>query len=384
MTGLNLHLYPSELRSESRLLRLSRSVQESGAVKETHIVGIAGERAERREKVSDGVFLVRMGRRAMLTWLPSGVLSKAISAIRWNRAVYRVYAKRECSVVAAHSVWVFPLAFVLARRTGAVLAYNPHEFETGTPTMRGAKKLAACGIEKALLSKASIFSCVNDSIADLYQQRCSVRPVVVRNLPAQVDMGEGMDLRATLGLMETDRIFVHTGNLTSGRNIPLILDVFAGIPEAGYLVFVGDGPLHTQVDEACERHKHIHRVPPVPATQVVGTVRTADVSLCLIDTASPSYYRSSPNKLFEGLSAGLPVLCSDLPEARRALGSDNERWILRDPHAELCAFVESLDEESIERFPKVLPPLGNWEDEVSPLIRAYRTAVREGREVSTP
>src|SRR5207245_1070413 len=51
----------------------------------------------------------------------------------------------------------------------------------------------------------------------------------------------------------------------------------------------------------------------VPPGQVVDSLRSADVGLSLIQPVCLSYELTLPNKLFEYLSAGLPVLGTDLP-----------------------------------------------------------------------
>lgn len=379
MTSLNLHIYPSALVNESRLLRLTRSLQETELTHETHIVGVAGHQQPSRENPFKHVFLVRINAGPSVKSIPIRFLKALLSVAFWNRAVFRAYSRRSCAVIAAHSVWVLPLAYALAIRTGAVLAYNPHEYESGTPTMKGIKKLAARVIERFLVPKVDVFSCVNDSIADLYLDQLNVRPLVVRNLPSRFDKDRGVNLRELTRVNNGERLFVHSGNLTSGRSIPLLLEVFSRRPEIGHLVFLGDGPLRSLVDASRVESRNIHHVAPVSPNQIVDTLRSADVGLCLIDTSSPSYSRSSPNKLFEGLAAGIPVLCSGLREAKMALGASNHHWVLQDPVHDIEGFLVDLTDEAIDRFEKTYVPLPDWEDEVGPLLEAYMGMVEQSR-----
>ena len=52
---------------------------------------------------------------------------------------------------------------------------------------------------------------------------------------------------------------------------------------------------------------------PVPPGKVVESIREAGAGLALIQPVCLSYRMSLPNKLFEYLAAGVPVLASDLP-----------------------------------------------------------------------
>jgi glycosyltransferase involved in cell wall biosynthesis len=54
----------------------------------------------------------------------------------------------------------------------------------------------------------------------------------------------------------------------------------------------------------------------VPTEDVVRWAAGADVGLALIQNVSLSYFLSLPNKLFEYVAAGLPVVASDFPELR--------------------------------------------------------------------
>jgi glycosyltransferase involved in cell wall biosynthesis len=55
----------------------------------------------------------------------------------------------------------------------------------------------------------------------------------------------------------------------------------------------------------------------VPHDEVTQIVSSADFGLCLIEDASLSYRYSLPNKLFEYIFAGLPVVASNLPAIKK-------------------------------------------------------------------
>lgn len=60
-------------------------------------------------------------------------------------------------------------------------------------------------------------------------------------------------------------------------------------------------------------------VPPVPSEQVVAAARTADLGVWSLPNLSRNFYYSLPNKIFEYLGAGLPIVGANFPEARKII-----------------------------------------------------------------
>jgi glycosyltransferase involved in cell wall biosynthesis len=54
----------------------------------------------------------------------------------------------------------------------------------------------------------------------------------------------------------------------------------------------------------------------VPVAQIRDHVRQADVGVSLLENTCENHRLALPNKVFEYLASGLPVVVSDLPELR--------------------------------------------------------------------
>lgn len=365
---LHLQVYPSNLVGASRMAKIGKSVQATGLFAETHLVGVQAGDLPAVEDIADGVRVVRIrgsDRR--------GNLGRVLRLLMWQPKVFAHYRRRPVAVVAAHNVWALPMCFLLARATGALLFYNAHELETETLTMTGLKQRAARLIESRLIRRCRLVSVVNEPIARWYSSTYDIpEPVVVGNVPVVVEAETGF--RKRLGIGEDEMMYVHTGHLAIGRNIPLILDAFSGSEH--HVVFLGDGHYREAVVEAGRRHPNIHWAEPVEPDLLVAHVADADAALCLIEVGdSLSLRLSSPNKLSEGLAAGVPVLCSDLPHARGLLGEHAERWVLVDPETELAAALRDITKSECAAFGATWPGLRTWEEEVAPLTNAIAAVV---------
>lgn len=367
--GLYLQIYHSPLTCASRMTKVGGALQGSGLFRETHLVGITDGSEPEHEEVGIGLRVVRIHVRRF----PGGHLGSIVRATLWYYRVIAHYRTKPASLVAAHSVWVLPLCWVLSRASRCKLIYNAHELETETISVGGPKRLVAKVIEATFIARCALVSVVNESIADWYEQRYAQgRPTVVGNTPVVIDSRE--ELRSRLGITDGPLLYIHTGNLVLGRNIPLILSAFR--ESAHHVVFLGDGPYRTEVLAARESSPNIHWLPPVEHERIVSHVREADVGLCLIEIEQDLSDRlSSPNKLLEALAAGIPALCTDLIEARRLLADQAEDWILKDPERELSEFIDRVSRSDVENFKREWPGLKSWTDEVAPLVHAVEQLV---------
>ena len=361
--ALNLLLYPSNLASPGRLVKIARSL--SPLFSQTRVVGIDQGGLPADEAVAPTVLLTRI-RGASLGAPLGGV--RVVCA--WGARVYWRFARQRVAAISAQNLFLLPLAHALARRTGAVFAYNAHELETETVGSAGLRQRLQRVIERRYIRRADVVSVVNESIAQWYREAYpGVDPVVVTNAPTGT--GGVIDLRARLRIPEGELLYLHSGYLAPGRNIPLILRAFAQV--GAHVVFVGEGALLDEVERAAAAHPTIHRLPPVEPDQVLAMTRGADVALCLIESGCLSHRLSTPNKMMEAFAAGVPALCSPLAEARRYLGDQADTWVLEDPERDLVSALERITREDIGAF--TAPEIPTWEEGAARLREAYERAL---------
>ena len=362
--ALNLLLYPSDLASPGRLVKIARSL--SSLFSSTQVVGIDQGALPTDEAVAPTVHLTRI--RGASLGAPLGGL-RVVGA--WGARVYRRFVCERVGAVSAQNLFLLPLAHALARRTGAVFAYNAHELETETVGSAGLRQRLQRVIERRYIRRVDVVSVVNESIAQWYREAYpGVDPVVVTNAPTGAD--GVIDLRARLGIPEGALLYLHSGYLAPGRNIPLILRTFEQVTSA-HVVFVGSGALLPEVERAAASHPNIHHLPPVQPEQVLAMTRGADVALCLIESGFRSHRMSTPNKMMEAFAASVPALCSPLAEARRYLGDQAPTWVLEDPERDLASALRHITRDDIDAFEA--PRIPTWEEGAARLREAYERAL---------
>lgn len=362
--GTYLQVYPSTLEGASRMEKIAASVHTRVPLPSVELVGVGAGGLPAVQTLPTGVRV-----RRIVGSSRRGNAGRVLRVLLWQPRVYRHYRGADLSAVACHNVWALALCWHLSRRAGVPLIYNPHELETEAASMRGVKKRLAQLIERRYIGRCALVSVVNEPIADWYARHYPIdRPLVVSNIPRVVSAD--CRLRERLGISKDEMLYIHTGHLTEGRSIPLILEAFSRSEH--HVLFLGDGHLRSQVVEYAARHPNIHWLAPVDPDLIVAHVREADVGLCLVDVKiGLSDYLSTPNKLMESLVADRPALCTPLVEAERLLGPTRRSWILASPDSELEDALRRITKEKVAAFVDDWPGLGTWDEEITPLVSAY-------------
>jgi glycosyltransferase involved in cell wall biosynthesis len=139
---------------------------------------------------------------------------------------------------------------------------------------------------------------------------------------------------------------------------------------------MGYGPLQELVDQAAEAASHIHVHPAVSYAEVLAHTRSADVGLVSVRPTCLSYLYCLPNKLFEYLLAGVPVLSNDLPDCREVIESYQVGSIVSsDTPSGWREALRLLKREGTERFRPGLELAAtdlSWQKEAQTLVTVYQ------------
>src|SRR5690606_35434059 len=195
---------------------------------------------------------------------------------------------------------------------------DAHELESEKTGLRGLRRRLARATERLLIRYADLVIVVSETIAQWYATSYRIRPpLVVRNVPAEGPVPvrfQESPLRSRCGVGDDVTVFLYVGVLGPGRSIERLCRVFAKVSPERHLVLMGYGALEEFVAQCARRHPNIHFLPAVPPSEVRLYIRGADVGCCLIEEVSLSYRFSLPNKLFQCIVEGVPVIVNDLPE----------------------------------------------------------------------
>lgn len=272
------------------------------------------------------------------------------------------------------------------------IVYDSHELflDTGSAVRlpRVARRFLQAR-EARLVGRCAAVITVNPGIAAVLKSLYHPpRIEVVRNCPPRwTAPAERPNLiRELIGLAEDVPIALFHGSLEPDRGIEqLIAALNAPGLENLHLVLLGYGEIREALEiQAGDPHLmgRLHVLAAVSPAELPQWVASADVGAVLQQPVNRNLVLSTPNKLYEAIAVGTPVVASDLPEIARIVRDDPDGPLgvlcdPGDPEAIVAALHALLDPprarlvEMRTRCLRAAESRLNWEVEASHLLGLY-------------
>ncbi len=356
------------------------------------------------DETRDGVRFHSLGRRAT----PGGILHRLwLAASRAWRALRQAFALRP-DVVHLHEVPLIPVGLVL-KLVGVRIVYDVHEEafheKVANARLLGYPKLGwLFGAAAALLEVFAKlcfdgFVAATPHIGRSFPRR---RTVVVQNFPRLCEVGNfhlsgepeasasgfktaSGDLRPPLA----ENVVVYVGNVFARRGAEEMVRAVGRLPSSlqARLVIAGrfvPAALQSQL-QSLDGWRLVETTGWLDRGQLRDVWQRARVALVLFHPL-PEHQRAYPNKLFEAMAAGVPLVASDFPLWRRIV-QEAKCGLLVDPLSpeSIAAAIEFLLANPAEA--KRMGQAGraavrgtyHWEREAIKLLDLYRGLSRCGK-----
>ena len=330
----------------------------------------------------------------------SSPVTGAVRRLRWLRgyvANLQAWGRLVPSLVPDADAWhlndFVALASVARHVPGHVpIVYDAHDLflETGTALrLPGVVRSLLRRYEGRLARSVSAVITVNAGVGQVLTSRYALqRLVVVHNCPdaARRDALRTSVVREAAGIPDGAPILLHHGRMGAGRGVEQLIKalLLPGL-ETVHLVLMGFGEKrldYLEIGSAEQFGGRVHLLDAVPPAVLLDWVASADIAVMPIQGSTMNLYLSTPNKLFESLAAGVPVVASDFPAMRQVVTGigDGPLGALCQPSSpsSIADAVASLlrlppDEMAAlrQRCLRAATTTWNWETESAKLITLY-------------
>lgn len=372
---VNLHIYQSPFKFETRINKEIQTILDKNLADEIVICGTWEKGYPEVEYLNRRVKVIRIKtgfekyKRNKITVLSSTILFSIKSLLKHRNS--------KITYINCHSLWVMPLCVVLKKITKAKLIYDAHELETERAALKGAKQKLAKILERRLIKQAHAIIVVGTFIAEWYRKEYSLKNVyLLRNIPLLTSRQSFHSdvFHKKFAIPDNHLIFIYQGVINSGRGIEIMLQAFMTVADNKHLVIMGYGPLETLVKEAAAKHANIHFQEAVPSSGLPQYTSGADVGVFVVENIGLSYYWCLPNKFFEYVYCGLPVIVSNFPEMSSIVTQFNCGWTIEPEHLLLADLINNLTIEDIRNKKKNFSTFYdayNWESDSKILSEIY-------------
>ena len=210
-----------------------------------------------------------------------------------------------------------PANALVSRLRGIPLLYDSHEFFTEVPELidRPAIRNIWLWLEKFFIGWPSAWMTVSASIAKAYNERYGIEMEIVRNFP-EIRDAEGEIPEDKKIEKNGRRLIIYQGSVNVDRGLAEMMDAMEDLPDFELLI-CGDGDVYGELQQkkkSLPSGERIRFTGRIALEELHYYTAQADLGISIEKLRGLSYSFALPNKVFDYLQAGLPVLVSALPE----------------------------------------------------------------------
>ena len=248
--------------------------------------------------------------------------NKIIQIVKYIEFIFYVIKRyRKADILHCNDLNTLPIGVIIkvVFNRDAKIIYDAHEYETEVNGLQYLQKKLLSLLERALIKFTDKVITVSDSIANEYHRLYDIqKPSIVLNCPAYTEVVEHDLFREELNIRREQVIFLYQGGLSKGRGIEILLESFSKIDsDKCIIVFMGEGLLEKDIKNYEAKSSNIFFKHAVPSNVLLDYTSSADYGILFYEDTCLNHRYCSPNKIFEYLMAGIPVVVSSLFEMER-------------------------------------------------------------------
>lgn len=268
--------------------------------------------------------------------------------------------------------------YLVSKIKSIPLIYDSHEIFCEVPELQNnpTKKRIWEKLESAIVPKLKYCITVNHSIASYFTDKYKVPFIFVRNIPNYSKM-VNLKSRSELNLPTEKKIIILQGaGINVQRGAEELVEAFQYLNENYLLLVVGSGDVIQILKENVVKFNlkdKIKFIDKIPAVELRHYTSASDLGVTIDKDTNLNYHFSLPNKVFDYVHAGIPILASRLPEIQLLINQYQVGVFIHnhDPKhiaSQIEEFLNSTNYSICKSNTRKAAEENNWDSEKQKLI----------------
>jgi glycosyltransferase involved in cell wall biosynthesis len=261
--------------------------------------------------------------------------------------------KSSFDVVHCHDLDTLPLGFALGKLKGKPIVYDSHEsfVDMLEGSVHPMVRRMLVSLETFLIRRVNLLITVGEKLRLHFVERGARHSVVVGNWKRLEEFSRSDDqnreIRRKLHIPDSAMVVVCIAQLFIDRKVEELLDAIDMTRDV-HLIIGGKGALEELVKTRAANNPRIHYIGFVAAIEIPAYTCAGDVVYYGLDEQNPNARFSAPNKLFEALAAGKPMITADFGEIGQVVRNSSCGLILpKYSGPEIRQALERLQEDKL-------------------------------------
>jgi glycosyltransferase involved in cell wall biosynthesis len=240
----------------------------------------------------------------------------------FNLRLFFLLLFKKCNLLYANDLDTLLPNFLVSKIRRIPLIYDSHELFCEVPELQKTpfKKRIWESLESFLIPKLKTCITVNESIAKIFEEKYNIAFKVIRNIPDK-EVNVILKSRSELGLPDSRKIILLQGTgINIDRGAEELVEAMKQVD--GLLLIIGSGDVWGILEKKIRELKledKVGLISRIPKSELMSYTCNADIGISIDKPTNLNYYNSLPNKLFDYIHAGVPILASRLPEIEKII-----------------------------------------------------------------
>lgn len=231
--------------------------------------------------------------------------------------------------------------FLISKLLGKKLVYDSHELytEVGELISRPRIQKVWLSIEQFIFPKLKNVYTVNQSIAHIYHKKYNVEVKIIRNLAPKLQ-NKTVDHAFAKKIKGNKKMLILQGSgINPDRGGEEAIQMMQYLEDT-ILYIIGGGDIFDELKKLIVSLKLDEKViikDKIPYNELMEYTKIADLGLSLDKGTNLNYEYSLPNKVFDYIQAGTPLLVSNRKEVASLVSENTIGWIVDEVEPEKLA-----------------------------------------------